>query len=317
MNGAHSGAPGPIQRPLSCTDVSTASPYSNLCTPPRKDVVGLGSVGNSSSYRLDRIQFQPMETVWEERVCLRPRKQLPWWEIATRRNKYRSCPVFQEVYILRIMIPLPYLCLMGGGGRGISWSVINSQNFCVTSAGSIAVISQRWNSKRSCTNAQGLYCVVFYNLSYSFNEWLNPMTSSGGCHFRQSCTIQTPLSLRATLPSLDSSYGDEHPKKKRPCGMERMAFSFCCLLIFPHPPKNSLRSSGAEQKTKGLALVFTFLTPCCRFRFHVFVLPKEPYMMVIDTNSKGSYRPIWRRNQIQILQEFMLKLGSALASMPN
>ncbi|CAG0886479.1 unnamed protein product [Darwinula stevensoni] len=100
MNGAYPGAPGPIQRPLSCTDVSTASPYSYVCAPTRKDVVGLGSVGNSSSYRLDRIQFQPMETVWEERVCLRPRKQLPWWEIATRRNKYRSCPLFQEAHVV-------------------------------------------------------------------------------------------------------------------------------------------------------------------------------------------------------------------------
>lgn len=48
-----------------------------------------------------------MEPLWEEKgnveqqgaqpVAKRDRAQLPWWEVATRRSKYRSCPAFSQV----------------------------------------------------------------------------------------------------------------------------------------------------------------------------------------------------------------------------
>lgn len=47
-----------------------------------------------------------MEPLWEERgggqshtntVARRDRSQLPWWEVATRRSRYRSCPTFSQV----------------------------------------------------------------------------------------------------------------------------------------------------------------------------------------------------------------------------
>ncbi|KAG7156793.1 Neuron navigator 2-like [Homarus americanus] len=47
-----------------------------------------------------------MEPLWEERgiaetpgavpITRRDRSQLPWWEVATRRSKYRSCPAFSQ-----------------------------------------------------------------------------------------------------------------------------------------------------------------------------------------------------------------------------
>ncbi|KAK4308203.1 hypothetical protein Pmani_020091 [Petrolisthes manimaculis] len=46
-----------------------------------------------------------MEPLWEERgggqshkatVARRDRSQLPWWEVATRRSRYRSCPTFSQ-----------------------------------------------------------------------------------------------------------------------------------------------------------------------------------------------------------------------------
>ena len=59
-----------------------------------------------------------MEPLWEERsapgvilhpagavsstVVNAPRRQrnIPWWEVATRRSKYRSCPAFSQVQLL-------------------------------------------------------------------------------------------------------------------------------------------------------------------------------------------------------------------------
>lgn len=48
-----------------------------------------------------------MEPLWEEKgvvdttevlpISRRDRSQLPWWEVATRRSRYRSCPTFSQV----------------------------------------------------------------------------------------------------------------------------------------------------------------------------------------------------------------------------
>ncbi|XP_066982596.1 neuron navigator 2-like isoform X3 [Macrobrachium rosenbergii] len=51
-----------------------------------------------------------MEPLWEEKGSLEPsgapqvtrreRQQLPWWEIATRRSRYRSCPAFSQASVV-------------------------------------------------------------------------------------------------------------------------------------------------------------------------------------------------------------------------
>ncbi|MPC56575.1 hypothetical protein E2C01_050538 [Portunus trituberculatus] len=48
-----------------------------------------------------------MEPLWEERgeggtpaVSRRDRPQLPWWEVATRRSRYRSCPAFSQASVV-------------------------------------------------------------------------------------------------------------------------------------------------------------------------------------------------------------------------
>ncbi|KAK3907513.1 Protein sickie [Frankliniella fusca] len=42
---------------------------------------------------------RPLDPLWEEAVAskpvLRSKPQMPWWEIATRRSRYRSCPTLQ------------------------------------------------------------------------------------------------------------------------------------------------------------------------------------------------------------------------------
>lgn len=46
----------------------------------------------------------PMEPLYEESVSFRPRPDIPWWEIATRKSRYRSCPALQVMY--RILLCL-------------------------------------------------------------------------------------------------------------------------------------------------------------------------------------------------------------------
>lgn len=37
-----------------------------------------------------------LEPLYEEAVALRPRRpHIPWWELATRKSRYRSCPALQ------------------------------------------------------------------------------------------------------------------------------------------------------------------------------------------------------------------------------
>lgn len=54
-----------------------------------------------------------MEPLWEEKCSLEPsgapqvtrreRQQLPWWEIATRRSRYRSCPAFSQASVVNAL----------------------------------------------------------------------------------------------------------------------------------------------------------------------------------------------------------------------
>ncbi|XP_042855628.1 neuron navigator 3-like [Penaeus japonicus] len=54
-----------------------------------------------------------MEPLWEEKgnveqqgvqpVAKRDRSQLPWWEVATRRSKYRSCPAFSQANVVNAL----------------------------------------------------------------------------------------------------------------------------------------------------------------------------------------------------------------------
>ncbi|XP_047477202.1 neuron navigator 3-like isoform X4 [Penaeus chinensis] len=54
-----------------------------------------------------------MEPLWEEKgnveqqgappVAKRDRAQLPWWEVATRRSKYRSCPAFSQANVVNAL----------------------------------------------------------------------------------------------------------------------------------------------------------------------------------------------------------------------
>ena len=51
-----------------------------------------------SSLVLNRQSSSPngLDTLWEDGVMMRPKRNIPWWEIATRKSKYRSCPIFPE-----------------------------------------------------------------------------------------------------------------------------------------------------------------------------------------------------------------------------
>ncbi|XP_068233282.1 neuron navigator 2-like [Palaemon carinicauda] len=54
-----------------------------------------------------------MEPLWEEKCSVEPsgapqvtrreRQQLPWWEIATRRSRYRSCPAFSQASVVNAL----------------------------------------------------------------------------------------------------------------------------------------------------------------------------------------------------------------------
>ncbi|KAK7068558.1 hypothetical protein SK128_007904, partial [Halocaridina rubra] len=54
-----------------------------------------------------------MEPLWEEKGTVEPsgvqqvprrdRQQLPWWEIATRRSRYRSCPAFSQASVVNAL----------------------------------------------------------------------------------------------------------------------------------------------------------------------------------------------------------------------
>lgn len=67
-----------------------------------------------------------MEPLWEEKgeggtpaVSRRDRPQLPWWEVATRRSRYRSCPAFSQVSMLalsaRVIVYLLISHFIGSG----------------------------------------------------------------------------------------------------------------------------------------------------------------------------------------------------------
>lgn len=50
------------------------------------------------SARTVRVVPRSLEPVLEDSaagVCLRLRKDVPWWELATRKYRYRSCSTFQ------------------------------------------------------------------------------------------------------------------------------------------------------------------------------------------------------------------------------
>ena len=58
-----------------------------------------GSSSGSWSSTLRPTSGRPLDPLWEEAVATKPvlrtKPQVPWWEIATRRSRYRSCPTLQ------------------------------------------------------------------------------------------------------------------------------------------------------------------------------------------------------------------------------
>lgn len=60
------------------------------------------SSSGSSTWRPGR----PLDPLWEEAVAAKPvlraKPQVPWWEIATRRSRYRSCPTLQVLQVLQV-----------------------------------------------------------------------------------------------------------------------------------------------------------------------------------------------------------------------
>ncbi|CAG7818359.1 unnamed protein product [Allacma fusca] len=51
-----------------------------------------------SFHRSCMLPKPPLETVMEDGIPWRPRKDVPWWELATKRYRYRSCPVLQATH---------------------------------------------------------------------------------------------------------------------------------------------------------------------------------------------------------------------------